>query len=146
VPSEPTLVSIDVDGGDYWIWEAIEAYTPRVLIIEYNSALDPDRRLVQPREKPGWDGTDYFGASLAAMVSLGERKGYRLVHTELSGVNAFFVRQDLAEDRFPAVEDVLVRGRPNYFQRGYGHPAHAGARRYLDLDSGEEVDVGPPPG
>ena len=65
-----------------------------------------------------WDGTSYYGASLGALRSLGERKGYRLVHTELSGVNAFFVREDLAEGRFLATEEVPIAGAPNYFQRG----------------------------
>jgi hypothetical protein len=144
VPPEPTVLSIDVDGSDYWIWEAIDDYRPRVLVIEYNSALDPHRRLVQPAAlQDGWDGTEYFGASLGAMRALGERKGYRLVHAELCGVNAFFVRQDLAEGRFPDVEDVPLRGAPNYFQRGQGHPPDLGRRRYLDLDSGELVSVEP---
>lgn len=145
VPSEPTVLSIDVDGSDYWTWEAIEGYRPRVLVIEYNSALDPHRQLVQPADlEDGWDGTEYFGASLGAMRALGERKGYCLVHAELCGVNAFFVRQDLAEGRFPAVEDVPLRGMPNYFQRGQGHPPDLDRRRYLDLDSGELVSVEPP--
>jgi hypothetical protein len=145
VPPEPTVLSIDVDGSDYWIWEALEDYRPRVLVIEYNSALDTHKRLVQPAElEDGWDGTEYFGASLGAMRALGERKGYRLVHAELCGVNAFFVRQDLAEGRFPDVEDVPLRGAPNYFQRGQGHPPDLDRRRYLDLDSGELVSIRPP--
>ena len=49
VPGEFDLLSIDVDGEDYWIWEAIEAHRPRVVVIEYNSGLEPGRRLVQPR-------------------------------------------------------------------------------------------------
>lgn len=141
VPLEPDVLSIDVDGGDYWIWESIQEYRPRVLVIEYNSALDPSRRLVEPREHDGgWNGTDYFGASLAAIRSLSESKGYRFVHAELCGVNAFFVREDLADGRFPAVEDVPAPGRPNYFQQGKGHPPAVGPRCYLDLDSGELVE------
>lgn len=142
VPMAPDVLSIDVDGTDYWIWDAIEAYRPRVLVIEYNSALDPSRRLVQPREHDGgWDGTDYFGASLGALRSLCERKGYRFVHAELCGVNAFFVRSDLADGRFPAETEVRVPGRPNYFQQGEGHPPSADTRLYFDLDSGELVTV-----
>ena len=142
VPAEPAVLSIDVDGGDYWIWEAIASYRPRVLVIEYNSALDPTRRLVQPREHAeGWDGTDYFGASLGAIKSLGEVKGYRFVYAELSGVNAFFVREDLADGRFPSVDELAAPGQPNYFQQGRGHPPAAGDRRYLDLESGELVTV-----
>jgi glycosyltransferase involved in cell wall biosynthesis len=141
VPAEPDILSIDVDGADYWIWEALEAHRPRVVVIEYNSAIDPRRRLVQPRDHPGWDGTDFFGASLGALRALGERKGYRLVHTELSGVNAFFVRDDLVEGRFGPADEVVVRGFPNYFQSGYSHPVDLEQRRYLDLDSNELVQT-----
>lgn len=146
VPAKLDVLSIDVDGADYWIWEAVDAYRPRVVVIEYNSALDPHRRLVQPADlEGGWDGTSYYGASLGALRSLGERKGYRLVHTELSGVNAFFVREDLAEGRFPAAKEVPITGAPNYFQRGQGHPPDLAQRRYLDLDSGELVEAEPEP-
>ncbi len=144
VPAEPDVLSIDVDGADYWIWEALESYRPRVVVIEYNSALDPRRRLVQPADlEGGWDGTSYYGASLGALRALGERKGYRLVHTELSGVNAFFVREDLCEGRFPTAEEAPITGAPNYFQRGQGHPPDLARRRYLDLDSGELVEAQP---
>ena len=143
VPEEPDVVSIDVDGQDYWIWEAIEGYRPRVMIVEYNSAIDPRRKLVQPDEPDrSWDGTDRYGASLAALEALAERKRYRLVHTDLSAVNAFFVRADLAEHGFPEPGDVAVRGTPNYYQRGIRHPDARGARRYLDLDSGRLVSDG----
>jgi glycosyltransferase involved in cell wall biosynthesis len=142
VPAELDVLSIDVDGADYWIWEAVDAYRPRVVVIEYNSALDPSRRLVQPADlEGGWDGTNYYGASLGALRALGGRKDYRLVHTELSGVNAFFVREDLAKGRFPAAEEVSVRGAPNYFQHGHGHPPDLVRRRYLDLDGEELVEA-----
>ncbi len=96
-------MSIDVDGQDYWIWEAIERYRPRVMIVEYNSAIDPRRKLVQPDEPDrSWDGTDRYGASLGALQAWPRRKGYRLVHTDLSAVNAFFVRGDLAGTASPS--------------------------------------------
>jgi hypothetical protein len=141
VPRDLDVLSIDVDGADYWIWEAIAEYQPRVVVIEYNSALDPSRRLVQPRGHGGWDGTDYFGASLGAIRTLGDEKGYRLVHTELTGNNAFLVSAELADGRFPPPEEVPVRGLPNYFQSGYNHPRDEQRRRYFDLDTGELVEA-----
>jgi hypothetical protein len=142
VPREPDVLSIDVDGHDYWIWEAIESYRPRVVVIEYNSALDPRRRLVQPNDPSReWDETEYFGASAGALQALGERKGYRLVHTELSGLNAFFVRIDLAGDGFPAPGEVAVRGVPNYYLSDWRHRAARAGRQYLDLDNGELVEA-----
>src|SRR5436190_20682740 len=61
VPDEPDVVSIDIDGNDYWVWEALE-FRPRLLVIEYNGNLDtsPEVRLVQPYEEREWDNTDYF--------------------------------------------------------------------------------------
>jgi hypothetical protein len=138
VPEGFDILSIDVDGPDYWIWEALQAYRPRIVVVEYNSALPADTRLAQPRDHGGWDGTEYQGASLGAMVWLGAQKGYRLVHTETSGVNAFFVRDELAGGRFPSPESIPKR-EPNYFQIGYRHPPDTNGRRYLNLDNGRLV-------
>ncbi|MEM8704978.1 MAG: FkbM family methyltransferase [Actinomycetota bacterium] len=101
VPEEPDLISIDIDGNDYWVWQALENYRPRAFVVEYNAFWPPDTRWVQAYEPTrGWDGTTYHGASLASLVDLGEKKGYRLVHCDLAGVNAFFVRDDVAGDHF----------------------------------------------
>ncbi|MGH9346745.1 MAG: hypothetical protein ACRD26_05705, partial [Vicinamibacterales bacterium] len=85
------LFSLDIDSHDYWVLEALEACSPRVLVLEYNAAFGPDRALTVPRGQsllgaPSW----YRGASLAALERLARRKGYRLVACENSGVNAFF--------------------------------------------------------
>jgi hypothetical protein len=121
VPEEPDVVSIDVDGNDYWIWRALDRFRPRVLVIEYNGALDPGSRRVMPYT-PGhrWDHTSGYGASLGALEDLGEEKGYRLVHTELAGVNAFFVRADLAGE-LPSGAAVPRRSA-NHALMGLDHP------------------------
>lgn len=101
VPAEPDLVSIDIDGNDYWVWQALETFRPRVMVIEYNAFWPADTKWVQKYAPTrGWDGTTYHGASLASLAELGEKKGYRLVHCDLAGVNSFFVRDDLAGDFF----------------------------------------------
>jgi hypothetical protein len=121
VPAEPDLLVIDVDGNDYWIWRALEAFRPRVVVIEYNGDLDPTVPRVMPYA-PGWrwDHTSGYGASLAALEALGSEKGYRLVHTELAGVNAFFVREDLAGG-LPSGEAV-PRRTASYALMGLEHP------------------------
>jgi hypothetical protein len=134
VPEGLDILSVDVDGADYWIWEALEAYRPRIVVIEYNSSLPADTRLAQPPDHGSWDGTDFQGASLGAMLELAAQKGYQLVHTETSGVNAFFVLAELAAGRFPAPESIPKR-EPNYFQIGYHHPPDPNGRRYLNLDT-----------
>jgi hypothetical protein len=134
VPDDFDILAIDVDGNDYWVWQGMRTYRPKVVIIEYNAALDPAKQLVQPFRNEGWDGTNYFGASLGAMRALATEKGYRLVYTELSGVNAFFVRADLAAD-FPA-DDLLPPRFPNYYFGGRGHPDDPLGRPYVDLAAG----------
>ena len=94
-------------------------------------------QLVQPRgHSDRWDGTDYFGASLDALCALADRKGYRLTYTDMAASNAFFVRSDLDSDVLPCSEDVPRRHQPNYFMRGYRHPADPHNRGYVDLMSG----------
>jgi hypothetical protein len=132
VSVEPDVVSIDVDGNDLWIWHALTHCRPRVVVIEYNANLDHNRPLVQPYDPDWrWPGTDWFGASLGALDTVAARKGYRLVHTELAGVNAFYVREDLLGP-FDALERVPRRSQ-NYGGTGYGHPPHPGGGHYVEL-------------
>jgi len=101
--SEPvSLLSIDVDGNDYWLWKSVTSTEPAVVLIEYNGKFPPPMSVVQPYTPDhAWTGTDYFGASLSAMCKLGKTKGYELVGCNITGTNAFFVRRDLVNDRFP---------------------------------------------
>lgn len=95
------LLSIDIDNNDYWVWKAIKVIRPRVVVIEYNATLRPPMSLVVPYDPVRrWDGTNFFGASLEALVRLGRDKGYRVVGCNYTGVNAFFVREDVAGDHF----------------------------------------------
>jgi len=73
------LLSIDIDFNDYWVWKAVEA-KPRVVVIEYNATWRPPLSVTVPYDaNGGWNGTSYHGASLEAMVRLGNEKGYKLV-------------------------------------------------------------------
>jgi hypothetical protein len=98
---EIDLLSIDIDGNDYWIWEAIQRISPRVVIVEYNATFRPPLHMVQAyRADAVWNGTNYFGSSLSAFEHLGRAKGYALVGCNLAGQNAFFVRKDCLKDQF----------------------------------------------
>lgn len=119
VPYDLDVLSIDVDGADYWIWSALTRVAPRVVVIEYNATLGGERRLVQHPDRGPWDGTAAFGASIAALESLGRARGYSLVHTDLTGTNAFFVRNDYAA-LFPETRAPRIRG-PNLLLRSEGH-------------------------
>jgi hypothetical protein len=116
--AEIDLISIDIDYNDYWIWKAITTVRPRVVVIEYNASLRPPLSLTVPYDPQGsWDGSNFYGASLEALVQLGGGKGYRIVGCSLAGVNAFFVRADLCADKFlePATAQEHYEPPRHYF-------------------------------
>ena len=97
---EVGLMSIDIDGNDYWVWKAIESYKPAIVIVEYNARFGYQKSVSIPyKEKfdriSEHHSSIYFGASLAALHKLGKEKGYSLVGTNLNGNNSFFIRDDL---------------------------------------------------
>lgn len=125
VPDDLDLMSIDVDSIDYYIFEALRAARPRVIVIEYNSKLPPPTRAVIPyNDDFRWHGTDYFGASLQSLTDLADRKGYRLVGCDITGTNAFFVRADLAGEHFqsPPTADNFYHP-PRYHLSVYAYTA-----------------------
>lgn len=97
------LLSIDIDGMDYWIFESISAISPRIVIIEYNSTFGPKATVTVPYAK-AFNRTRahysnlYFGASLQALCILAKKKGYVFVGSNSAGNNAFFVRKDVAHN------------------------------------------------
>jgi hypothetical protein len=103
VPLAPDVLSIDIDGNDYWLWEALGSYRPRLVVIEYNAAYAPPNRWVMAYNPSHvWGRDTYYGASLSSLAELGRRLGYALLATDRNGVNAFFVRRDLlASSGFP---------------------------------------------
>jgi hypothetical protein len=128
VPAKFDLLSIDIDGNDYWVWASIRRWQPRVVVIEYNSGKGPEERWVM-EEEPAyrWNGTTYFGASLASLTALARQKGYTLVATNSTGVNAFFVRDDLVNaGRF--LDPVLhyYYSPPTHGEYPGGHPPGSG--------------------
>ncbi len=140
VPPAFDVLSIDIDGNDFWVWEAITVFRPRVVVIEYNANLVLSSTLVMPLDDAhAWDGSDYFGASLGAYRALGATKGYELVHTDSTGVNAFFVRREEAAG-LPHGEAVRHHGA-NYLGQGLRMPRDPAERPFRDLGSGELVDA-----
>ena len=110
VPEDFDLFSLDIDGNDYWVWEALE-YQPSVVVIEYNAAIASSESKTIPYD-PAFDWsahgrTKYYGASLLALERLAQRKGYVLVYA--NGVNAFFVRSGLVPNRADFVYQRIYR-------------------------------------
>ncbi|MBU0753730.1 MAG: hypothetical protein KJ645_01230 [Planctomycetes bacterium] len=105
---EVDLFSLDIDGMDWWIWKELHEIQPRIVVVEYNACFGPDRSLtVAYRDTfdrlAAHPSGLYYGASLSALIHLGKEKGYRFVGCDSSGINAFFVRNDLAAEALPAL-------------------------------------------
>jgi hypothetical protein len=104
------LLSLDIDGNDYWVWKAIEAVRPRVCIFETNPVVPSDLSLTIPydpefrySERPP-AGEEFWGASLPAMRKLCSEKGYRLIGAHRFGFNVLFMRHDVGVGIFPEVK------------------------------------------
>jgi len=123
-PSEEIgLISIDIDGNDYWVWQAISCAKPVIFIVEYNALLGDLIPLTVPyisdfdRTKAHYSNL-YFGASLPALVSLGVDKGYTFVGTNTTGVNAFFVRNDFSSVITESIRNISTY--PSLFREARG--------------------------
>lgn len=94
------VLSIDIDGNDYWVWAAVDCIRPRLIVVEYNASFGHTASITVPYEpdfhRMAKHGSGFYhGASLSALTKLGREKGYRLVGCDSHGVNAFFVRGEL---------------------------------------------------
>lgn len=134
------LFSLDIDGMDWWIWKEISQIEPRIVVVEYNAAFGPERSLTVPYQDKfsRWDHHSsglYYGASLAALVKLGNEKNYRFVGCNSSGVNAFFIGEHVAPAVLPPLP--LAEGfRENTAQnRIIPHARQFAAIRHLDFVS-----------
>jgi len=111
------LLHIDIDGNDYWVWEAINNVSPVIVIVEYNSVFGKDRAVTIPYDST-FNRTQahysnlYFGASLKALVALGAKKGYSFIGSNSHGNNSYFVRNDkLKELKVYSAEEGYVESK-----------------------------------
>lgn len=119
---EIDLLSLDVDGIDYWLLNSLTVVKPRVIVVEYQDILGGDRALTVPYKHDfnRFDiHPDFCGASLLAFKKLADQKGYRLVGCNQYGYNAFFVAHGLGEDCLPevSVESCLTHPKVIHGQR-----------------------------
>lgn len=157
------LLSVDIDGNDYWVWKAIDVISPRVVVCEYNSVFG-DRHAITVPYDPGFERSAahhsklYFGASLPALRLLAREKGYVFVGCNTTGVNAFFVRSDCAppfaalaasaryvESKFRESRD---RSGKNTFLSGRARLAEIADCAVFDVGSGRTLrirDIPPSP-
>jgi hypothetical protein len=118
ITGEIGLLSVDIDGNDYWVWKAINVVNPAIVVAEYNSRFGPSKALSTPYDpafvrSKAHHSMIYYGTSLQALCLIAEEKGYDLVGCNSAGNNAFFVRKDLRPDYMSALtsEEAYVAGQ-----------------------------------
>jgi len=107
VPKEIDILSVDIDGNDYWILEEIykcKRLSPKIIVVEYQDIIGPEKALSIPyspyfnhTQYDCWNGPNYCGASLPAFIYL-LKKDYAFIGCEGQGFNGFFVRRDLLSE------------------------------------------------
>lgn len=109
------LMSIDIDSDDYYVFESLHTFLPRVVVIEYNPTIPPHLHMVQA---PG----EYFGASAKALIELAESKGYAFV--TITRTNLFFVKTSevakLELSQLPILEEVFDKSSLTYIVSNFG--------------------------
>ena len=119
VRGEIGLLSIDIDGNDYWVWDALTVVEPRVVMIETHTEFGMNS-IVVPYDKdyryPG-KHPDYHGASPVAMEKLARKKGYRLVGANNYGFNTIYIKNGTGENILPAVSVESIMRHPRNHER-----------------------------
>jgi hypothetical protein len=142
------ILSVDIDGNDYWVWEKITSTHPVIVVVEYNSVFGADRAVTTPYD-PAFNRARahysnlYWGASIKAFQVLAARKGYALVGSNSAGNNAFFVRRDrlgAIPELTPAQAHVESRFRDSRDPAG-ALTFLSGARRRTPMKDMTLVDV-----
>ena len=112
------ILSIDIDGNDYWVWKNINCIDASIIVIEYNSYFGKEANVTVPYD-PNFVRNSkhyskiYYGASICALVNLGKEKGYSLVASNLGGNNLFFVKNEYLNNISPLDINDAYR-RSNY--------------------------------
>jgi hypothetical protein len=139
------ILSIDIDGNDYWIWKNIKCVDPAIVICEYNPILGDRYPISVPydadftRFKAHSSGL-FFGCSIEALRRLADRRGYAFIGTNSNGINAFFVRNDLADGVLADIE--VARAYPSRHRdsrNSDGQLSFVGGLARFDLISDLEV-------
>jgi hypothetical protein len=132
------LLSVDIDGNDYWVWDRIDVVNPVIVVAEYNSAFGADHAITVPYDPSFVRGNAhcshlYWGASLKALNLVAERKGYALVGCNSAGNNAFFVRRDRLNGlQELAPEVAYVESKFKESRDAKGQPTHLTGKKRLE--------------
>jgi hypothetical protein len=140
VTGEMGILSIDIDGMDYWIWDGIDVITPAIVVIEYNYRFGAEEAVVVPYDgsfdrRKAHHSMLYYGASLAALTQLAERKGYALVGCGSAGLNGFFVRHEHLPPSIPELSPERA------YVAGQFCEAHDAAGKRIKMSNEEQAQL-----
>lgn len=142
------LLSIDLDGNDYWIWDSIASVNPVLVVAEYNSVFGSSRAVSVPYDESFVRSTAhhsnlYWGCSLKALNCVAHKKGYKFVGCNRAGNNAFFVRNDYMNRLQPlSIEEGFVESRFRESRNREGDLNYlTGARRLTEIGDLPLIDV-----
>ena len=130
IPKDLDLISLDIDGQDYYVWKALK-WKPRVMIVEFNEGLGPDINVVMRWEKRHWkhrDSTYYYGASIQAFKNLGKEKGYTLLSKV--GRNLIFILDGILPEKIDRDVNII---HPVAMPESYKKPDPK-KRKWVQLD------------
>jgi hypothetical protein len=141
--NEIGILSIDIDGNDYWIWKEINIVNPIIVIVEYNAVFGDSNAWTIPYKDDFYrlandNSYQYWGASLKAFCILGEEKGYCFIGCNSNGNNAYFVRKDkIGPFKKLSCEEGFVESKFREYVDGHGERWKGDER--LNLIKGKEV-------
>ncbi|MBS0173536.1 MAG: hypothetical protein JSR64_05825 [Nitrospira sp.] len=142
------ILSVDIDGNDYWVWEKIDVVNPVIVVVEWNSVFGAKHAISIPYAREFDRATAhysclYWGASMRAFEDLGARKGYALVGSNRLGNNIFFVRHDrLGRLKALTTDEAYVVSRFRDSRDAQGNLNFLGDdRRYEEIKNLPVVDV-----
>ncbi len=146
------ILSIDLDGNDYYILEAIDVFKPCILVCEYNAIFGGKRKISVPYDDHFYrtekhPSNLYFGASLAAITYAAEKKGYSLIGTNTASSNAFYVRNDLLNDQVQTLtaQEAFSPSKVRESRDKHGAPTYVAGEERIALIRGlpvYEVETG----
>jgi len=142
------ILSVDIDGNDYWVWEAIDVVRPVIVVIEWNSVFGSSHAVSIPYaadfDRAGAHYSClYWGASMRAFEQLAEKKGYALLGSNRIGNNLFFVRADrLGRLKATTPQEAYVVSRFRDSRDSQGNLNFLGGdRRYEEIKHLPVVDI-----
>ena len=100
-PIDFDILSLDLDGCDYWIWDNLR-FKPKVVIVEYNSNWEKSTTVPYNPEHE-WDNTQFYGASGLALTKLANERGYELI-AHIPNVNLIFIDKNYNKENFPVLD------------------------------------------